>query len=282
MARYIKALMGANEDFVLIISDSKSVVEKATEIHGLNPVASAACGRLITGAKLMAQSLKSEGARISVGIEGDGSIGRLMAFADKDGILKIKVENPEPEMQITADGKLDVGHAVGKNGYVSVTRDSDSDKPYTGKSRLISGEIAEDLAHYYLESEQQPSAIALGVFVNPDGSIGGAGGLMLHVLPDASEEDLSKIEHAMTSMKPISSYLLETQNLEKIIETIFQGIEYRILESGEYEYDCDCSKSRAERALASIGEDERKEMIEEDGSITLHCDYCGNDYVFNE
>lgn len=280
MAEYIKALVGKNDDFMLIISNSKSVVEKIREIHGLNPVSSAACGRLITGTKLMALSLKEEGARINVDIDGDGDIGRIISFADRAGVLKIKVLNPEPEIIITPEGKLDVGHAVGKNGFVTVTRDSDTTKAYTGKSKLVSGEIAEDLAAYYAESEQQACAVALGVFVRNDSLIGAAGGLMIHVLPESSEEELSKLENIMNNMKPITNYLQKTDDLEEIIFEIFGTMKYKIIEKGQYEFKCDCSKKRAERALASIDEEEKKQIIKEEGSIKLHCDYCNTDYSF--
>lgn len=282
MANYLKVLLGEEEKVLLYITDSKDVVKKASEIHGTNPVASAAIGRLITGCQLMSLSQKEESARISVSIQGNGEIGKMVAFADHYGTLKIKIDNPNPEMKINEFGKLDVGFAVGKEGFVSVTRDSDTIKPYTGQTKLISGEIAEDLTYYYAESEQQGCAFSLGVFINSNAEVDCAGGLMIHVLPGCSEEDISAVELAMQNAKPFTDYLKLGHSLEKIVDSIFKEVNYKIIYGKSYHYGCDCSQARAQRAVDSISKEERREIIEEDGNLTVHCDYCGTDYLFYE
>ncbi len=280
MAKYLKVLLGDSEKVLLYITDSMDVVKKASELHKTNPVASAAIGRLITGTKLMILSQKEDSARLSVSINGNGDIGKLIAFSDNYGTLKVKLDNPNPEMVINEKGKLDVGHAVGKEGFVSVTRDSDSIKPYTGQTKLISGEIAEDLTYYYADSEQQGCAFSLGVFINKEALVDKAGGMMIHVLPDCIEKDIDDIELALTGAKAFTEYLKAYDNLEDIIKEIFQNIHYKIIDSGEYDYQCDCSEWRAKRAYDSIEKSERDEIIKEDGNLTIHCDYCGKDYIY--
>ncbi len=282
MANYLKVLLGNSEKILLYITDTKDVVKKASQIHQTNPVASAAIGRLITGTKLMILSHKEDSARLSVSINGNGQIGKLIAFADNMGTLKVKLDNPNPEMKITENGKLDVGHAVGKDGFVSVTRDSDTIKPYTSQTKLVSGEIAEDLTYYYADSEQQGCAFSLGVFINSEVEVDKAGGMMLHVLPDCDAKDLDDVEFAMHNAKAFTEYLKEYDNLEDIIKAIFKDINYKIIDQNEFDYACDCSDWRAKRAYDSIDKSERDEIIKEDGNLTIHCDYCGKDYIFKK
>lgn len=280
MANYYKVLLGESEKILLYITDSQDVVKQASELQGSNPVASAAIGRLLTGTKLMSLSQKEDSSRISVSINGGGEIGKMISFADQHGTLKIKIDNPNPDLKITENGKLDVGHAVGKDGFVSVTRDSDTIKPYTGQTKLVSGEIAEDLTYYYADSEQQGCAFSLGVFVNSSAEVEYAGGMMIHVLPDCSEEDIDLVERAMQSAKPFTEYLKTGKDLKQIIEELFGAVNHKIIEEGSYSYACDCSERRAKRAYDSIGKEERDEIIREDGRLIVHCDYCGKDYVF--
>ncbi len=282
MANYLKVLLGKSEKILLYITNSTDVVKRASEVHSTNPVASAAIGRLITGTKLMILSQKEESARMSVSINGNGEIGKMVAFSDNYGTLKVKLQNPDPEMRINDKGKLDVSHAVGKEGFVSVTRDSDSIKPYTGQTKLVSGEIAEDLTYYYADSEQQGCAFSLGVFINKEAVCEHAGGLMIHVLPECEEKDLDDVEFAMQNAKAFTEYLKDYDNLEDIIQSIFKEIDYKIIDSGDYEYRCDCSDWRAKRAYDSISKEERDTIIKEDGNLTVHCDYCGKDYVFHK
>ncbi len=281
MAKYLKLLLGESEKVLVYISDSKSAVKKASEIHKTNPVASAAIGRLITGTKLMSLVQKEDSSRISVSINGDGDIGKLIAFCDHLGTLKVKLDNPNPEIIINEKGKLDVGHAVGKNGFVSVTKDSDNIKPYTGQTKIISGEIAEDLTYYFADSEQTGAAFSLGVYINSDAEVEYAGGMMIHVLPECPDTDIDKIEVAMQNAKAFTDYLKEFDKLEDIVKAIFIAINYKIIDSGEYDYACDCSRWRAKLAYDSIPKEEKDLIIKEDGNLTVHCDYCKSDYVFN-
>lgn len=282
MAKYMKALIGERENFLVIITDALSAVKSMSEIHRTSPAGSCAAGRLLIGTKLMELALKDEGSRLSVEIRGGGEIGKIVAYADKFGTLKVKIHNPTPQTKLKKNGKIDVAHAVGSEGFIVVTKDSLRTKPFTGTARLVSGEIAEDIASYYVVSEQQATAISLGVFVSEHSDVAVAGGLMLHVLPDAREEDIGRIEGLMLEAQPISTYLRMTSDLREILEMIFKGESIKVIDEGCYEYSCDCSRERAQRVLATISQVERQSIIESDGSISLHCDYCQRDFVFSE
>lgn len=282
MARYLKALIGKDGSFMAIITDGLSAVKTMAEIHNTTPSASCAAGRLVLGTKLMELAMKDEGSRLSIEIRADGEIEKMLAYADKNGHLKLKIRNPKPETKITQSGKVDVAAAVGKEGSIMVTKDSLKTKPFTGTAKLISGEIAEDLAYYYMVSEQQATAISLGVFISDTGSVQCAGGLMLHVLPGADEEEITKIEKCMYEAKPITAYLRESEDLNSILKSIFGSEDIKIIEEGTYEYACDCSRDRAMRVFASISEIEKKRIMESDGKISLHCDFCHSDYEFTD
>ncbi len=280
MAKYLKALLGEKGDFVVVITDSTDTVKAAQDIHDTTPVATAAMGRTITAAKLMSLFLKDDGARLSLTIDGDGEMGKIVSFADFYGHLKIKMSNPKPETHINSIGKLDVSRAVGSAGYIRVMKDGDKIKPFTGQSEIVSGEIAEDIAHYYAISEQQGAAISLGVFVNDDGSVKSAGGLMLHVLPGTSEEELTKMENLIGKMENFSNYMAKTRDLQEILELIFTDVKIKVLEKKAYIYRCDCNEERASRAIASLSEEDKKQLRAEIGKIEVNCDYCGNSYLF--
>ncbi len=280
MAKYIKALIGNAGDFLVAITDSTTAVVKARDIHNTSPSASAAMGRTLTGVKLMSLFLKDDGARLSLTIDGDGEIGKIISFADFSGHLKVKVTNPRAETFINEAGKIDVGRVVGQNGFVRVIRDGDKIKPFTGQSELVSGEIAEDIANYYAISEQQPTVVSLGVFVGGDSSIKSSGGLILHVLPDTTEEELVRMEKHIEGMKPFTSYLAETRDLVEILHMVFDGEEIKIIEEGEYDYSCDCSKERASRAVETLTEEDKEEIRKEHGKVMVNCEYCGSVYSF--
>ncbi len=281
MSRYLKAMVGDKGDFLVVITDSTDVVERAREVHKTSPVASAAIGRTLTAVKLMSLFLKDDGARLSLVVDGDGDLGKIISFADFTGHLKAKVNNPHVDTYINENGKLDVGRAVGSSGYIRVMMDGDKIKPFTGQSEIVSGEIAEDIANYYLVSEQKPTAVSLGVFVNEDGSIQSAGGFILQVLPGAREEDIDKVEECIMHMETFSQYMSETRNLREILDRIFHGMDVKVLDEGEYSYSCDCSRDRASRAIDALSVDERNEIVKEHGFIEVNCDYCTESYKFS-
>ncbi len=280
MARFVKALLGDNFDFVVAITDSTSVVEKMRSLHSTTPVATAACGRTITGVKLMSLFLKDDNSRISLIIDGDGEIGKIISFADFNSHLKIKLVNPNAKTYINESGKLDVKRAVGVNGYIKVVKDSNNEKPFTGQCELVSGEIAEDITNYYAVSEQQGTVTSLGVFVNESGIVKSAGGMILSVLPETPETEILKIEKCIEKMLPFSSYMAETRDLKEILSKIFDGINLKIVEEGEYEYKCDCSRKRAARAIYTLSEEEKKSVRDEIGKLEVNCDYCMKSYKF--
>ena len=259
------------------------LVNRAREIHDCYPVASAALGRTITGAALMGvSSLKNETDSVTVQIKGDGEIGSIIAVSDAMGHVRGYVENPYVERPLNSKGKIDVGGAVGR-GYLSVIKDMGLKEPYIGQVPLVSGEIAEDLTSYYAISEQIPSCVALGVLVDTDLSVAAAGGFMIQLMPGATDEDADKLTEIINSLDSVTNMIKSGMSAEDMFFRITEGFSM-LMDNKPIipEYRCTCSKERMERALISIGKDELKKLIEEDGQAELSCRFCDNKYMFNK
>ena len=259
------------------------LVNRAREIHDCYPVASAALGRTITGAALMGvSSLKNETDSETVQIKGDGEIGSIIAVSDAMGHVRGYVENPYIERPLNSKGKIDVGGAVGR-GYLSVIKDMGLKEPYIGQVPLVSGEIAEDLTSYYAISEQIPSCVALGVLVDTDLSVAAAGGFMIQLMPGATDEDADKLTEIINSLDSVTNMIKSGMSAEDMFFRITEGFSM-LMDNKPIipEYRCTCSKERMERALISIGKDELKKLIEEDGQAELSCRFCDNKYMFNK
>jgi len=259
---------------------TKDLTEKVRNIHKTLPVATAAIGRALAAASMMGNALKEENASLTLQIKGGGPLGTLLAVSDNQGNVRGTVENPAVELPLREDGKLDVGAAVGNQGTLTVIRDLHMKEPYVGSIGLLWGEIAEDVALYFVESEQIPAACGLGVLVDRDQSVLAAGGFLIQLLPGAPDEMVSRIEASLMAAGPVTSLLAANPDPEDLLRRALDGFELDILERSPIEYRCDCSRERMERALISLGPDELRALIDEQGQAELTCRFCDNVQVF--
>lgn len=257
--------------------NSKDIVNTAQGIHNTSPVATAALGRTLTMTAFMGSMLKSPDDKVTVFIKGDGPLGGIVATADGYGMVKGYVYNPLVDLPLNKQGKLAVGTAIGK-GYLSISKDLGLKEPYMGSVPLVTGEIAEDFTYYYAKSEQTPTAIALGVLVDTDLSAKEAGGYIVQLMPNADDETAKIIESNVRNLPPVTEMLSEGLTGEDIIKKVAEGFEMKFLDSSEYEYRCDCSREKIEKALISLGRDELTDIIETDGKAELTCQFCPKVY----
>ncbi len=277
--------------FRLYLTISTELVQQAANIHQTTPLATAALGRVLTGAGLMGLMLKSEKDKMTVIFKGDGPAKQILATADGKGNIKGYISNPSVDLPLKENGKLDVGGAIGR-GELTVVKDLGLKEPYVGTTELVSGEIAEDLASYYYISEQQNTAVSLGVKIERDYSVGCAGGLILQLLPDASDEAISALEKVIAQMEPITTLIDRIEErepeerLRQLLVEIFGELpeEFAVeeLEIRNMDWNCDCSFERLEKVLMTIGEKDLKEIIEEDGEAELVCQFCLEKYKFDK
>ena len=282
MKDYVIRAVAADSSIRVFLGITTGLVEKARQIHDTTPVATAALGRTLTATVMMGLMLKGKDNKISVQIKGNGPVKQILAVADERGYVKGYISNPHVELPLRADGKLDVGTAVGNEGNMVVIKDLGLKEPYVGQSALISGEIAEDFTAYFANSEQQPSAVALGILVDRDESVKAAGGFIIQLLPGASEEVIQKLENRLQTLESMTSLIERTMTGEEILEHVLEGFSIEILEKKEVELVCDCSTERLEKALLSIGEKDLREIIEEDGEAELTCHFCNTKYHFDK
>lgn len=282
MGKVIRAI--SIDGFIRInVFDSTDVVTKAQKIHNLSNVATAALGRTLTGAVLMAADMKNEDNRICVSIKSNGEIGSVAAESYKNGAVKGFVSNPQVNLPLRSDGKLDVSGALGHSGSLSVIKDLGTGEPQVGTVELISGEIAEDISYYYSQSEQIPTAIGLGVLVSKEGIMLGSGGYILQLLPDCPDDVIEKVEANISKMsKGVSLFFAEDNDPEELVKLLLFGMEYKITEEYESKYVCDCSKERVEKALISLGRKELTNIIEQDEGAEIKCHYCNKTYDFSK
>ena len=270
---------GAIRVFVAITTD---LVNEAQKIHKTYPTATAALGRTLTVSAIMGAGLKNDTDSTTIQFKGDGPLGSIVAVCDNKSRVRGYVVNPYADPERKENGKLDVGKAVGK-GYLNVIRDLGMKEPYAGQVPIVTGEIAEDMTYYYATSEQIPTAIALGVLVNPDMSVKSAGGFMLQLMPEATEEMAEKLEEIMKHLPPITEMIDNGMSAEDILFTVTEGFDM-IMENKTVtpKYECKCSKDRMEKALISIGKEELESIISEQGEAELTCQFCDNKYKFNK
>ncbi len=280
MAKLVRAI-SENGGMVLSILDSTDIVSEMERIHHPSAVVSAALGRLLTGSLLMAATLKNEKDSITVRVKGGGPAGILLVVADGKGNVKGYAENPLVELPARADGKLDVGGAVGNDGLLTVIRDSGVKEPYIGQIPLISGEIAEDLTSYYATSEQIPTVCALGVLVERDLTIKRAGGYLLQLLPSATEKEITQLEQNVSKLSSMTEMLENGHTVYEIIDMVLEGFDPNVLDETEVQYHCDCSRDRVERAYMSLGQEELQKIAAEQETVELKCQFCNRAYQFN-
>lgn len=258
----------------------RDIVERARNIHTLLPVATAALGRTLMAASMMGDMLKEEKGAVTIQIKGGGPLGTILVVSDHEGNVRGYVQNPFVELMEKAPGKLDVGRAVGVDGTLTVMKDIGLKEPYIGTISLFSGEIADDIAMYYVESEQIPTVCALGVLVGLDQSVTSAGGYLIQLLPGASEDIITKIETGVQRVGSVSHALESGMDGESLLQAVFSDFELEILETHPVEYRCYCSHDRVTRALISMGPSELSALIEEQGKAELTCQFCDKVYDY--
>lgn len=277
----IKKFLAYDGKISVICIDSTELVEKARKTHDLSPVATAAFGRMLTITSIMANEMKNEKDKITVQIKGNGPIQMMVATANNFPKVKGYVANPFVDLPLNEDEKLDVSGAIG-NGYINVIKDIGLKDPYIGICPLVSGEIAEDFAEYFAKSEQKNTAVALGVLVDKDG-VKSAGGYIITPMPDATEEEISKIEQSIFKAGAISKMLDKNLSLEEIAKKITGDENIRKIEENITPiYECDCSKEHMIDALATLDKKELRDMIEQDGKAELVCHFCNKKYNFSK
>jgi len=255
---------------------TRGLTERARQIHKTLPVATAALGRTLAAASMMGNALKEDGSSLTLQIKGGGPLGTILAVSDNEGNVRGTVENPAVEIPLRTDGKLDVGGAVGCEGTLTVIRDLNMKEPYIGSVGLLGGEIAEDLAAYFVESEQIPTACGLGVLVDRDQSVLAAGGYLIQLLPGAGEDTISKVEGSLMAAGPVTGLLAQDDDPEALLRTALSDFKLEVLEKRPIAYRCYCSRERMERALISLGPEELKGIIDEQGKAELTCRFCDN------
>ena len=255
---------------------TRGLTERARQIHKTLPVATAALGRTLAAASMMGNALKEDGASVTLQIKGGGPLGTLLAVSDNQGNVRGTVDHPEVDLPLRSDGKLDVGTAVGTEGTLTVIRDLNMKEPYVGSVGLLGGEIAEDLAAYFVESEQIPTACGLGVLVDRDQSVLSAGGYLIQLLPGAGENVIARVEGGVMAAGSVTGLLQENSDPEAMLRKVLSDFEIDVLERSPIEYRCYCSRERMERALISLGAEELQSMIDEQGSADLTCRFCDN------
>ena len=261
---------------------AKGIVERAREIHKTLPVATAALGRTLMAASMMGQQIKEKDGSVTLRINGGGPLGSILAVSDSDGNVRGYVQNGQVELPLKGPAKLDVGTAVGTNGSLTVIKDLKLKEPYVGTIPLVSGEIAEDITAYFAESEQIPTACALGVLVDKDLSVAVAGGYLIQLLPGATDEDIDKIEAGIARAGQVTTQLSQGLSAEALLRLVLADFDLELLETVPVEYRCYCSRDRMRRALISMGKQELTDLIREQARAEMTCQFCDAVHVFEK
>lgn len=278
MDRILRATAG-NGFIKMSAVSARETVERARNIHGCTPTVSAALGRTLCAASMLGNMMKEENASLTVRVNGGGPIGSIIAVSDCEGYVRGYVTDPTVDLPLRADGKLDVGGAVGKDGFMTVSRDIGLKEPYIGSTQLVSGEIAEDLTSYMLESEQIPAACGLGVLVDTDMSIKSAGGFIVQLMPGAPEALIDTLEENIFMMDALTTILAE-DGLESVFEQVLNGLEHHIVGEDEVGYRCSCSRERVINAVIGVGRSELESMISQGEDVQVSCQFCDTVYNF--
>ncbi|MBQ3055266.1 MAG: Hsp33 family molecular chaperone HslO [Oscillospiraceae bacterium] len=258
----------------------RTLVQRAREIHNTSPVASAALGRTLLAASLLGNDLKTEGNSLTIRINGGGPLGSIVVVSDENGWVRGYCQRPLLDLPLRPDGKLDVAAAVGVGGSLTVIKDIGLKDPYVGQIELRSGEIAEDITAYLAESEQVPSACALGVLVDRDYSIKRAGGYIISLLPGVKEETITQLEICIARAKPVTTYLDQGYTLREMMEQVLSGFDCNFLSEEEVGYRCTCSRERVREVLLSLGREELERLHREQDTAEVNCQFCDEVYRF--
>lgn len=281
MKDYCLRVTIGNNEARAFFATTRNMVEAARAYHNTTKVATAALGRTLTVTSMMGLMMKNSSDKVSVIIKGGGPIGSIITTADAHGMAKGYVTNPAVEVENYPNGKLNVAGAVGNEGTIKVIKDLGLREPYNGEYEIVSGEIAQDFTYYFTVSEQTPSAVALGVLTKAD-EVEEAGGFIIQMMPDASEETISTIERNISNLKSVTEMLSEGMTPEDIMRVVLKDLAPKILDKYEIGFECDCSKERVSKVFAAIGKDELKAIIDEDKGAEVGCQFCNSKYNFTE
>lgn len=254
-------------------------VEEARIRHRMGPTATAALGKALTGGLLLSAALMKNGGRLTVRVLGGGPLGGIIVDAGFDGSVRGYVARPELDLPATERGTIDVGGAVGREGFLYVTHDSGLGHPYTGVVELVSGELGEDFTHYLATSEQIPAAVSLGIFVEPGGEVSSAGGLLVQLLPGAGDEIAWRLEQNVRALPSFTQLARRWETPEAIARAALTGFQAEVLSEGAVRFHCQCSQERVMAAIASLGEREIRSMLDEDGQAEVRCHFCNELYL---
>ena len=279
MGELVRAM--TRDGFVKAVAvESRDIVERARQIHKMLPTATAALGRLLTAASMMGNMQKIDNGSLTLQIKGGGPLGTVLAVSDALGNVRGYVQNPQISLLEKYRGKLDVGAAVGRDGMLTVIRDLQMKEPYIGSVPLVSGEIAEDITEYFAQSEQTPTACALGVLVDTDQSVRAAGGYLLQLLPGAPDAVIDALEAGIQKAGAVTALLDQGMGAQALLETVMAGMDLEILETTPVAYRCYCSRERVESTLISLGRKELGEIVDEGKPIDISCQFCDTIYTF--
>jgi len=259
---------------------AREMVERARQIHRTLPVATAALGRALMGCSMVGNQLKEEKGSVTLRIKGGGPLGTVTAVSDCEGNVRGYVQNGMVDLPLKAPGKLDVGTAVGCDGTLTLIKDLGMKEPYVGSIGLLSGEIADDLTAYFAESEQIPSACALGVLVDTDQSVLCAGGYLIQLLPGADDEVITKVEQGVARVGAVTNHLKDGITALDLVREVLRDFDLEVLEESPVEYRCYCDRERVSRALISMGRQELESLIAEQGGAELTCQFCDRVYQY--
>lgn len=279
---YLIKAVDQDQQVRLILSHTTGAVQETHQRHQTSATASAAVGRVLTAALMMGSDLKGDKDALTVRIDGGGISGPIVATTDSHGNGRALISNPQADLPSKSPGKLAVGDLVGRNGFVEVIKDLGLKQPFIGKVPLVSGEIGEDIASYFLASEQIPSLVSLGVLVAPDLSIKAAGGLFVQAMPGADDVVLERLEQQILSLGPISYLLDKSAFLEDIMEQIMQDIPYKLVGEQPLQFKCNCSHDRLARIMASLSSEELQEIEASAGKLEVCCNFCNEVYHFTQ
>lgn len=279
MGDYIVRATAAGGQVRAFAATTKGLVEEAKERHNMSPIATVALGRLLTGGAMMGTMMKNDADILTVQIKGNGPIGSMTVTANPKGEVKGFVGNPQVMLPLK-DGKPDIADAVGI-GVLSVIKDIGLKEPYVGDTILITSEIADDLTYYFANSEQVPSSVGLGVLMNKDNTVREAGGFIIQLMPNASDEFIDQLENRIKEIKSVTEMLEHGMTPEEILEHIFEGMDLQILDTIPTEFYCNCSKERVSAAVISVGKQELQKMIDDGEPIEVNCHFCNSHYKFS-
>lgn len=269
------------DGFVRIAAvQTTNMVERMRQIHKTLPLATAALGRTLTAASMMGSELKDESGSVTLQIRGNGPLGAITAVSDSRGYVRGYLQNPAANLPLRADGHLDVGGGVGREGILTVIKDIGEGEPFSGKIELYSGEIAEDIAAYYLLSEQIPTVCALGVLVDRDQTVRCAGGYLLQLLPGAPEGLIDLLEYRVADVGSVTACLDKGMDMRQVVQELLYGMDLRLMEEQPVGYECKCSRNKVASALVSLGRDELDRLIREEEKIDVTCQFCDKIYTF--